>query len=110
MSFADKACPVVFRDPSLLQILAFEHPKTGRQLVKGRIEPGENARAVHCVSWRRAGIADMAIATDLGTWDSGHHGHIWSLQLCTFKTQLPETWTHYCSDDGGHEFRFSGTT
>jgi len=40
MSFADKACPVVFRDPSLQRILAFEHPKAGWRLVKGRIEPG----------------------------------------------------------------------
>lgn len=30
MNFADKACPVVFRDPSMQQILAFEHPKAGR--------------------------------------------------------------------------------
>ena len=107
MNFADKACPVVFRDSSMRQILAFEHPTSGRQLVKGHIEPGENA----CVAALRelaeeAGIDDLAIATDLGTWHSGHKGHIWSLQLCTFKSQLPETWTHYCADDGGHEFKF----
>jgi 8-oxo-dGTP pyrophosphatase MutT (NUDIX family) len=107
MNFADKACPVVFRDPSMQQILAFEHPKAGRQLVKGRIAPGENARAAALRELEEeAGIADMAIATDLGTWHSGHNGQVWSLQLCTFKTRLPETWTHYCSDDGGHEFKF----
>jgi 8-oxo-dGTP pyrophosphatase MutT (NUDIX family) len=107
MNFADKACPVVFRDASLLQILAFEHPKAGRQLVKGRIEPGENPRAAALRELEEeAGIADVAIATDLGTWHSGHNGQVWSLQLCTFKKQLPETWTHYCPDDGGHEFRF----
>jgi 8-oxo-dGTP pyrophosphatase MutT (NUDIX family) len=107
MNFADKACPVVFRDPSLQQILAFQHPRAGRQLVKGRIEPGENARAAALRELaEEAGIDDMAIATDLGTWHSGHNGQIWSLQLCTFKTRLPETWTHYCADDGGHEFKF----
>ena len=53
MNFADKACPVVFRDSSLQQILAFEHPKAGLQLVKGRIEPGENARAAALRELRR---------------------------------------------------------
>src|SRR6188472_422759 len=85
MKFADKACPVVFRDPSLQQILAFEHPEAGVQLVKGRIEPGENARAAALRELQEeAGIADMAIASDLGTWHSEHNGHIWSFQLCTF--------------------------
>jgi len=45
MTLAHKACPVVFRDPSMQQILAFEHPSAGLQLVKGGIEPGENPRA-----------------------------------------------------------------
>ena len=45
MNTAEKACPVVFRDASMRQILAFEHPKKGVQLVKGFIEPGESARA-----------------------------------------------------------------
>ena len=107
MSSADKACPVVFRDPSLQQILAFEHPQAGRQLVKGRIEPGESARLAALRELaEESGIGDMAIATDLGTWDSGHNGHVWSLQMCTFKKQLPDTWTHYCAEDGGYEFRF----
>ena len=44
MSFADKACPVMFRDSSMRKILAFEHPEAGVQLVKGSIEPGENPR------------------------------------------------------------------
>ena len=75
MNFADKACPVVFRDPSLQQILAFEHREAGRQLVKGRIEPGENARAAALRELQEeAGIADMAIASDLGTWHSEHQG------------------------------------
>ena len=42
MSTVDKVCPVVFRDASMRQILAFEHPREGVQLVKGGIEPDEN--------------------------------------------------------------------
>lgn len=107
MSFADKACPVVFRDASMQQILAFEHPVAGVQLVKGRIEPGENARAAALRELQEeAGIDQTSIAADLGTWHSGHKGDVWSLQLCTFAPRLPERWTHRCKDDGGHEFKF----
>lgn len=106
-SIADKACPVVFRDSSLRQILAFEHPQDGLQLIKGTIEPGEDA---HTAALRQleeeAGICDIAIARDLGTWHSGHNEQVWSLQLCTFSPYLPECWTHHCPDDGGHDLRF----
>jgi len=107
MNTAEKACPVVFRDASMRQILAFEHPKAGVQLVKGFIEPGESARAAALRElWEESGISDTGIVEDLGTWDSGHRGYIWSLQLCTFPHGLPETWTHHCADDGGHVFKF----
>lgn len=106
-SIADKACPVVFRDSSLRQILAFEHPEAGLQLIKGTIEQGEDARAAALRELEEeAGISDVAIARDLGTWYSGHNGHVWSLQLCTYSPYLPERWTHHCADDGGHDLRF----
>jgi 8-oxo-dGTP pyrophosphatase MutT (NUDIX family) len=107
MNSADKACPVVFRDASMRQILAFEHPVEGVQLVKGKIEPGENARAAALRELQEeAGISETMIAEDLGTWESPYKGDIWSLHLCTFSPSLPERWTHLCDDDGGHEFKF----
>jgi 8-oxo-dGTP pyrophosphatase MutT (NUDIX family) len=109
MNAAHKACPVVFRDASMRQILAFEHPAAGLQLVKGRIEPGEDARAAALRELEEeSGIAPTAtaIAADLGTWHSGHKDHVWSFHLCTFAPTLPERWTHLCEDDGGHEFKF----
>jgi 8-oxo-dGTP pyrophosphatase MutT (NUDIX family) len=107
MSTVDKVCPVVFRDASMQQILAFEHPQAGVQLVKGGIEPGESVSAAALRELQEeSGIVDAGIAADLGTWDSGHHGHVWALQLCTFPRRLPESWTHYCADDGGQAFRF----
>ena len=107
MNMADKVCPVVFRDASMRQILAFEHPRAGVQLVKGYIEPGETvcAAALRELA-EESGIADFGIAEDLGTFDSEHHGHVWSIQLCTFPQHLPETWTHHCAEDGGYDFRF----
>ena len=107
MSTVDKVCPVVFRDASMRQILAFEHPQTGLQLVKGFVEPGESVRAAALRELaEESGIADTGIAQDLGIWESGHRGYVWSLQLCTFPYQLPETWTHHCAEDGGYTFRF----
>lgn len=106
-SLADKACPVLFRDSSLRQILAFEHPEAGLQLVKGTIEAGEDPRAAALRELEEeAGISNIAIAGDLGTWNSGHNGHVWSLQLCTYSPHLPESWTHHCNDDGGHDLKF----
>jgi 8-oxo-dGTP pyrophosphatase MutT (NUDIX family) len=107
MNTADKVCPVVFRDASMRQILAFEHPRAGVQLVKGRIEPGESAKAAALRELaEESGIADTGIVQDLGTWESGHNGYVWSLQLCAFPHQLPERWTHHCVEDGGYDFRF----
>ncbi len=105
--FANKACPVVFRDSSMRQILAFEHPTDGIQLVKGGIGAGEDGRAAALRELREeSGIADLAIARDLGTWNSGYDSQVWSLHLCTYSPDLPESWTHYCEDDGGHELKF----
>src|SRR4249920_2136738 len=101
MSTVDKVCPVVFRDASMRQILAFEHPRAGVQLVKGFVEPGETVRAAALRELEEeAGIANTGIAQDLGTFESGHRGFVWSRQLCTFPQPLPETWTHHCAADG----------
>jgi 8-oxo-dGTP pyrophosphatase MutT (NUDIX family) len=106
MYSADKACPVVFRDSSLRQILAFEHPEEGIQLVKGSIEPGESPRVAALRELaEEAGITGADIAHDLGVWSSEHDRHVWSLHLCTY-SKLPDTWTHHCPDDGGQDLRF----
>jgi 8-oxo-dGTP pyrophosphatase MutT (NUDIX family) len=107
MSFAHKACPVMFRDSSMRQILAFEHPEAGVQLVKGSIGPGEHPRRAALRELaEEAGITGAHIAHDLGTWSPEPQGPVWSLHLCTFSPQLPESWTHHCPDDGGQDLRF----
>jgi hypothetical protein len=92
---ADKACPVVFRDSSMREILAFEDPHTGLQLVMADIGSGEDAGTAALRELEQgAGLANMAIARDLGTWSSGHNGQLWSLQLCTYRPKLADSWMH----------------
>ncbi len=103
----NKACPILIRQNSQTEILLFEHLLAGIQLVKGSIEPGEEpAAAAIRELFEEAGLAGTVVVKDLGLWDSGYAGQLWSLQLCQTQQPLPDTWTHHCEDDGGHDFCF----
>ncbi len=104
--FIAKACPVALRTRQSLEILAFEHPIAGFQLVKGSVETGEttNAAAIRELQ-EEAGITGTVIS-DLGTWHSELTRQTWAFHQCQVSTDLPDTWTHFAEDDGGHEFRF----
>ena len=83
-----------------------QHPHAGLQLVKGTIEPGESAgQAAVRELKEEAGVGGIVVR-DLGLWRSGRKHHIWSFHLCQTQAFLPDTWSHYCLDDGGHAFRF----
>ncbi|UXL36409.1 MULTISPECIES: NUDIX domain-containing protein [Pseudomonas] len=103
---ADKSCPVVLRTRETLEILAFEHPLAGLQLVKGSVDPGESTdlAAVRELI-EEAGIQSTA-RRDLGEWHSIVTGHTWAFHECHVAQDLPDTWVHFAEDDGGHEFRF----
>ncbi len=106
MQMPTKACPIVLHRARRVQVLAFEHPLAGRQLVKGTIEPGETpAQAAVRELLEESGVRSRAVA-DLGAWESGYMGQIWSFHLCEAECSLPETWVYRTADDGGHEFRF----
>jgi 8-oxo-dGTP pyrophosphatase MutT (NUDIX family) len=102
-----KACPIVLRDSAVPKIMVFRHPSAGIQLVKGTIEAGENPADAALRELREeSGISDAAVRQDLGCWDAGYDGQIWSLQLCTATRALPESWIHRCADDGGLDLHF----
>ncbi|WP_321833110.1 NUDIX hydrolase [Pseudomonas kulmbachensis] len=103
---ADKSCPVVLRTRETLEILAFEHPLAGLQLVKGSVDPGESTdlAAVRELI-EEAGIQSTA-RRDLGEWHSIATGHTWAFHECHVAQDLPDTWVHFAEDDGGHEFSF----
>ena len=104
----NKACPVVLRLAGIrVQVLAFEHPFARRQLIKGTVEPGESPavtalRELH----EEAGIDGAALGRDLGCWDAGFEGQVWSFHVCDVAVQLPDSWVHHAPDDGGLDFRF----
>lgn len=102
-----KSCPVVLRNGDEVEILAFQHPIAGLQLVKGTIEPGENPReaAVRELA-EEAGILAADVTSDLGLWASGYQDQIWSFHLCKVGQETPDKWVHHTGDDGGHDFKF----
>jgi 8-oxo-dGTP pyrophosphatase MutT (NUDIX family) len=106
MTSPRKACPVVVRQKQgRLEILAFRHPIAGCQLVKGSIEAGEEAgRAALRELCEESGICDAGINSFLGTIQV-EPDQEWHLFVCSTGV-LPDTWTHRCEDDGGHEFEF----
>lgn len=104
---ATKACPVVLLPGQPPRILLFRHPQAGVQLVKGSIEPGETpAQAALRELKEESGIGNARVVTDLGTWDAGHQGQVWSFHLCEAGAPLPEQWSHQTEDDHGHRFSF----
>jgi len=102
-----KACPVVLRTArNRLEILAFEHPLAGLQIIKGTIEAGEQSADAAVRELREESGVDGVATVDLGLWQSGYQDQIWSLHICEASRSLPDTWVHHTMDDGGHDFRF----
>ena len=104
----NKACPVVLRrQHGIVEILAFAHPLAGLQLVKGNIEPNETpAQAAVRELAEEAGITNAHVIDDLGVWESGYQGQVWSFHLCEVSQPLPDYWSFHTVDDGGHDFAF----
>lgn len=103
----DKACAVVLSSTPHPRILLFHHPQAGVQLVKGTIEQGETpGQAALRELAEESGIHAATISDDLGCWQAGHLGQVWSFHLCQASEQLPEQWSHQTLDDHGHRFAF----
>ncbi|WP_082542037.1 MULTISPECIES: NUDIX domain-containing protein [unclassified Rhizobacter] len=103
----NKVCPVILRTiGGDLQILAFEHPLAGCQLVKGTIEPGETIhRAALRELGEESGIHSASVRRDLGIWAQSD-GQVWAFVECAPNRVLAEKWVHHAPDDEGHDFRF----
>lgn len=104
-----KSCPVVLRNVNGngIEILAFQHPLAGLQLVKGTIEPDEKPdEAAIRELGEESGILEAEAIFNLGLWKSGYKNQIWSFHLCRVNQKIPDEWVHHTLDDGGHDFKF----
>ena len=107
-NFPQKACPIVLNQGvgQPYQILAFEHPRTGRQLVKGTIEVGESpGEAALRELAEESGLQNAVLSRSLGKFEVGSPNQIWHAFICEVNP-LPDCWTYRTQDDGGHDFRF----
>ncbi len=101
-----KVCPVVTRGAgNHLEILVFQHPVAGTQLVKGTLEDGENPeRGAIRELFEESGL--RAVATRfLGAHPVGLDETLWSFWQCDVG-EAPEQWAHQTLDDHGHVFEF----
>jgi 8-oxo-dGTP pyrophosphatase MutT (NUDIX family) len=90
--------------PGTRSVLAFAHPLAGLQLVKAKIERGETAHAAAVRELREEAGLRVALAKHLIV-NAAVGEQRWAFFLCD-APPLPEHWSHWCSDGGGHLFRF----
>ncbi|MEL6115889.1 NUDIX domain-containing protein [Photobacterium sp. SP02] len=104
-----KVCPVVLRHSgNALELLLFEHPLADVQLVKGTLELIDSS--IESAALRElkeeSGISKVLSTKYLGSWESGFQNQQWHFVLCETEQNLPNHWSFYTHDDGGHEFNF----
>lgn len=102
----DKVCPVVLRKQNQ-EILLFQHPLAGIQLVKGTVETFDESyiTAAKRELAEESGITHVISARYLCSWDSGFQNQAWHFVLCEC-ADLADSWTFHTQDDGGHDFAF----
>lgn len=102
-----KVVPVILRYKKHgLEILAFRHPLTGVQLVKGTIELDEKYNeAAICELFEEAGLNAEPSPKFIGDFKLKSNQQDWYFYLCELRTDLAETWIHHCRDDGGLDFK-----
>ncbi len=104
-----KACPVVLRNSgNALELLLFEHPLADVQVVKGTVELTDHSYESAALRELKeeSGISKVSSTKYLGSWESGFQNQQWHFVLCETEENLPNCWSFYTKDDGGHEFNF----
>ncbi|NBB76175.1 MAG: NUDIX domain-containing protein [Bacteroidetes bacterium] len=102
-----KVVPVLTRSKAKsLEILAFEHPLAGKQIVKGTLEQGEEI-ADGCAREliEESGIEAKAIR-EMGSITNSVGGETWHFMTMMAKGPIPDRFTFHTNDDGGHDFKF----
>lgn len=107
MALVEKVCVVVIGDrEGVPHLLVFRHPLAGIQIVKGGIEPAEDAGAAAVRELaEEAGITNALAVADLGASRDVAAGEVWHF-IAVDTDPLPDEWVFHCADDGGHDFTF----
>ncbi|EPZ2383055.1 NUDIX hydrolase [Vibrio parahaemolyticus] len=104
-----KVCPVVLRrSGNNHELLLFELPLADIQLVKGTLEQLDisiESAAIRELE-EESGLSNVSCTHYLGCWESGFQNHLWHFVLCEIDQKLPNRWSFFTQDDGGHEFNF----
>ncbi|MGY0216528.1 NUDIX hydrolase [Endozoicomonadaceae bacterium StTr2] len=107
-----KVCPVITRAAGQgTELLVFQHPLAGTQLIKGTVEPDEGLFTATLRELREeSGIENSEVLHYIGNWSPDGGEHEWHFIQCAITgkttTDLPDSWEHFCEDAGGHMFRF----
>ena len=105
--FVQKVAPVVLRRREELEILAFRHPRAGTQLVKGTWEFGESGEDASLRELaEESGIENASVVKALGQLSFRGIRQHWHFYLCHVPGKLPDRWTFFTHDGGGHLFDF----
>lgn len=104
----DKACPLVLRrSEGVNEFMAFRHPSLGKQLVKGTIEKGEPPAQAACRELvEESGLIAMPDPYLLCRTDDLPDADLWYFFICQVGAPIPDRWSFFTKDDGGHVFRF----
>ena len=103
-----KVVPILIRRKAqTFEILAFRHPLAGIQLVKGSIEPNETyEHAAIRELFEESGLIARDNPKFIGNLVLKSNHQDWYFYCCEATQVIPDTWIHYCLDDGGLEFKF----
>ncbi|MEM7190770.1 MAG: NUDIX domain-containing protein [Pseudomonadota bacterium] len=103
----EKVCPMELRaSGGGIEFLAFRHPHAGYQVVKGTIEPGEDAmHAARRELHEESGLTPDRPFAFVGQSSAIAEGQIWTF-FRVWSNCLPDRWVYHCADDGGLDFTF----
>lgn len=106
--YTQKVCPVILRrQADNWQILAFQHPQAGTQLIKGTLEPSERPEeGVLRELAEESGIVHAVVVKQIGELDIHAAAQHWHIFLCRVTDELPEEWDFFTTDGGGQLFHF----